>query len=85
MAAKMILAFVTMWAGTQNLSVDGCPGFNRVEVTPEDLEILGMDTMVKAHRFDNVDRVTVDCPEWTETWTRVSIPLPGWTMDRKER
>jgi hypothetical protein len=80
-----ILAFVTMWAGNQNLSTEGFPGFNRMEVTPEDAEILGMDTMVKAHRFDNVDRVTVETPEWTEIWTRVTAPLPGWTMDRQER
>jgi hypothetical protein len=83
MAAIMTLVFVTLWAGDQNLSMDGCPGFNRVEVPADEVDLIGMEAVAKARHLENVDRVTVEWGGGREVWTRATNGT--WLWDSEKR
>jgi len=68
-----ILAIVCMWAigeTVTSMSLDGCNGFERHMVTPDELETLAMDSVAKARKFDHVDRVTVESEQGLEEWVK---------------
>jgi len=68
-----IFVIVCMWAVGETVSsmtLDGCNGFERHMVTPEELEMLGMESVNKARRFAHVDRVTVEWADGREEWVK---------------